>query len=264
MVAEQKVEQPFFIVGCARSGTSLLRNMLNLHPRLASPAETHLFRWAEPFGTTEYEKFYKKSKLFKQHRLEDGVTDWAFHYSLCKQPTRKGLMDWYGQEILRLNGKPGGRWFDKTPQNVYGLLLLSAAYPQAKFVHIVRNPLNVVVSLMKGEVLPPVELRGAINYWLESALLLSHYRQLAPDRLFEFRYEDLIEDPVAQLTGLLNALGEDPALFPFKKIAGPGLAKTKVRTKKLKDDYSKYLSAEQIEQIVLATEPFMSSYGYGI
>lgn len=264
MVEEPKVEQPFFIVGCARSGTSLLRNMLNLHPRLASPAETHLFRWAEPFGTPEYERFYKKSELFKQHRIEDGVTDFDFHYSLRKQPTRRGLMDWYGREILRLCDKPDGRWFDKTPQNVYGLLLLSAAYPEARFVHIVRNPLHVVVSLMKGEVLPPLELRGAINYWLESALLLSHYRQLAPDRLFELRYEDLIEDPIAQLTALLNALDEDPELFPFNRIAGPGRAKTKVRTKKLKDDYSKYLSADQIEQVVLATEPFMSSYGYGL
>lgn len=236
--------------------------MLNLHPRLASPAETHLFRWAEPFGTPEYDRFYKKSKLFKLHRLEDGVADFDFHYSLRFQPTRKGLMDWYGREILRLRNKPGGRWFDKTPQNVYGLLLLSAAYPEAKFVHIVRNPLNVVVSLMKGEVLPAMDLRGAINYWLEAALLLSHYKTLAPQRLIELRYEDLIENPAAQITALLTFIGERPELFPFKKIEGGGFAKTKVRTKKLKDEYSKHLSAEQIEQIVLSTEPYMGLYGY--
>ena len=66
--------------------------------------------------------------------------------------------------FLRLMGISGGRWFDKTPQNIYGMLLLSAVYPDAKFVHIVRHPLNVVTSLKAGKVMAKHSLQGGHQY----------------------------------------------------------------------------------------------------
>lgn len=261
-IEQKATESPFFILGCVRSGTTLLRNILCLHPRLECPQETHLFRWAEPFGTPEYNKNYLKSALFKQHRDEDGITNFDWHYSLATQPTREGLMSWYGNAYLRQRGNPDGRWFEKTPQHVYSLLLLSEAYPEAKFVHLVRNPLNVAVSIMKGDVMPALELRGAINYWLESAMILSQYRKLAPQRLLEIRYEDLVRDPDAEVTAILNFVGEQSELFPFKKVSGVGSAKNVVRKRKLKDDYTKRLTPEQIAQVVTSTEPYFSAYGY--
>lgn len=236
--------------------------MLSLHPHLECPAETHLFRWAEPFGTPDFDKFYKKSALFKRHREEDGIAHFDFHHSLRMQSTRKTMMDWYGREFLRVRKNPQGRWFDKTPQNVYGVLLLAEAYPAAKFLHIVRNPLNVATSLMKGEVMPELSSRAAANYWLEAAMILSQYRKLAPDRIIEIKYEDLLQDPVVQISSLLEFVGEQVALFPFKKIIGIGSGRTKVRKKKLINDYSKYLDTEQIETIIKITEPYFTQYGY--
>jgi hypothetical protein len=262
VIEKDKVENPFFIVGCVRSGTSLLRNMLALHPRLECPAETHLFRYAEPFGTPDFEKFYKKSSLFKRHRTEDGIAHFDFHYSLRMQPTRKGMMDWYGSEFLRARKNQQGRWFEKTPQNVYGMLLISAAYPQAKFLHIVRNPLYVAVSLSRGDVMPELNARAAANYWIEAAMILSHYKQLAPNRILEFKYEELLADPVEKITDILQFIGEETELFPFTKLIGLGRGRTVARKKKLQDDYSKYLSDEQIESIIQITEPYFSLYGY--
>lgn len=171
-------------------------------------------------------------------------------------------MDWYGAEFLRQRKNPHGRWFDKSPQNVYGIMLLASAYPEAKFIHIVRNPLSVAASLLKGEVMPSLELRGAINYWLEAAMILSHYKKLAPERIMEIKYEELIDDPNSQVTALLSFIDERPELFPFNKISGIGSGKTVVRKRKLKDEYSKYLNAEQIEAVIAATEPYFSLYGY--
>ena len=45
---------PFFLVGCVRSGTTLLRNLLRQHPNLESPEETHFFRWPHSFGTGDF------------------------------------------------------------------------------------------------------------------------------------------------------------------------------------------------------------------
>ena len=51
-MSEAKTSRPpFFILGCVRSGTTMLRNALRLHPNLASPEETHFYRWGEPFGS---------------------------------------------------------------------------------------------------------------------------------------------------------------------------------------------------------------------
>lgn len=259
---EQVVAPPFFIVGCVRSGTTLLRNMLCLHERLECPQETHLFRWAEPFGSPEYNRNYKKAELFKIHRKQDGIRDFDFHYNLGYQFTRTGLMNWYGRTYLQQRGNPGGRWFEKTPQHVYNLLLLSEAYPEAKFVHLVRNPLNVVVSIMRGEVMPAMHLHGALNYWLEAAMILSQYRKLAPDRLLEIRYEDLVRDPDPQIVDILNFIGEPLEQFPFKRVSGVGSARTVVRKRKLKDNYTKHLKPDQIEQVITYTEPYFSAYGY--
>ncbi|HNE26739.1 MAG TPA: sulfotransferase, partial [Pseudomonadales bacterium] len=59
---------PFFILGCVRSGTTLLRDILRIHPRLESPEETHFFRWADPYASPRYERNYVGVKLFKNHR----------------------------------------------------------------------------------------------------------------------------------------------------------------------------------------------------
>lgn len=255
-------QAPFFIVGCTRSGTTLLRNMLCLHPRLESPAETHLFRWPEPYGTPDYDKNYKRSELFRRHRLQDGISHFNFHFNLRLLSTRREMMDWYGREYLQRRGNPQGRWFEKTPQHVYNLLLLSEAYPTARFVHIVRNPLYVVASLMRGEVMPPLELRASINYWLEAAMILAQYRKLAPERLLDIRYEDLLEDPEVELTRVLRFVGEAPEQFPFKKVTGVGSGRTVVRKRKLKKHYTEFLTPEQFEQVIARTEPYFSAYGY--
>ena len=253
---------PFFLVGCVRSGTTLLRNILRLHPRLECPEETHFFRRADPFGTAEYESTYKRVKLFKQHRELDGISDFDFHYSLQHQPTRKGLMDWYGERFLQAKANPDGRWFDKTPQNVYGLLLLAECYPEAQFVHIYRNPLSVAASLQKGAVMPKQNLRAAINYWLEAAMILSQYRALAPERLIEIQYEQLLREPKTTVTGLLERLGEPVGPFPFRKITGVLAGEMAVDRRKLKDDYHAVLSEQQITEIKQAVEPYFSRYGY--
>lgn len=243
---------PFFILGSVRSGTTMLRNLLRLHPRLESPEETHFFRWADPFGTERYNRHYIGSKLFDKHRELDGVDNFDFFYCLKHLPDRKTMMDWYGHECLRLSSNPEGRWFDKTPQNVYGVLLLSEVYPDAKYLHIYRNPLNVVASAVQGAVMPEQELRAGINYWLESMMIINQFRKIAGDRLLEVKYEDLVSDPKPFLTDMLNFLGEDVAIMPFKE----------VKTHREKNKYRKVLNKEQIDEVLAKTEHYRREYGY--
>ena len=127
-------QTPFFLVGCVRSGTTLLRDLLRQHDRLECPEETHFFRWADPFGTDRYRRMYKKSDLMRRHREMDGVDNFDFSYIINNSQNRWQMSGGYGLAYLKAQGNPEGRWFDKTPQNVYGLLLIAAAYPDATVI----------------------------------------------------------------------------------------------------------------------------------
>ncbi|MCB1617022.1 MAG: sulfotransferase, partial [Pseudomonadales bacterium] len=134
---------PFFILGCVRSGTTMLRDILKEHPRLECPEETHFFRWADPYGSPRYERHYL-TQIFKDHRKLDKITNKKFHAMKDFSQNRKEISDGYGRAYLDAMNNPKGRWFDKTPQNIYGITMINYYYPTAKFIHIYRNPLNVV------------------------------------------------------------------------------------------------------------------------
>jgi len=248
-----KDNTPFFILGCVRSGTTMLRDLLRRHPRLECPEETHFFRWAEPYGSPNYIAKYRQ-KLLQKHRELDGINEFDFFVALKLAKTRKELMDFYGQRYLELIGNPSGRWFDKTPQNVYGLLLLSGYYPEAKFIHIYRNPLNVVTSLLEGKVMPKHGLIGGISYWNESMVMLEQFKKLCPDRLIEICYEDLTQDPVPHIQAILEFVDEDPKLMEdVSHLTHPE-----------KNKYKQLLDQEDIEIIRDMTEPYFSGYGYQV
>jgi hypothetical protein len=252
MSTTPSIQTPFFIVGCVRSGTTLLRDILRNHPRLECPEETHFFRWADPFGAQRYENFYRNSDLLKKHREMDGIDNHGFHVAMKMAMTRKKMADWYGEQFLKLRGNPEGRWFDKTPQNVYGILLISGFYPEAQFIHIHRNPLNVAASLGEGRVMPVHSVIGAINYWLESMIIIGEFKKRAPERLHEIPYESLTENPAPAIHALLEFLGEDPDALDYGKI----------ETHPERNKYRELLSAEDVRLIRTWTEPYFSKYGY--
>ena len=245
---------PFFILGCVRSGTTLLRDILRVHPRLESPEETHFFRWADPYGSPRYEKNYVGSKLFKEHRDLDGVSDKDFHNCRVIARDRKEISDLYGKSYLAAQNNIDGRWFDKTPQNVYNILLLGSMYPSAKFVHIYRGPLNVVASLKEGKVMAKHDVKGAVNYWMESMIIINEYKKNpgGDGRFIEVKYEDMVANPKPIVDGIFEFVNEDPALMDYKKVS----------THKEKDKYKKVLSEVEIEYVLKATERFRLQYGY--
>jgi hypothetical protein len=105
--------------------------------------------------------------------------------------------------------KPGARrWFDKTPQNVYGALLAATSMPRSKFIHIVREPVNVVASLRIGRIVKVENLTGACNYWNEAVQIVGGLKRAYPARVYELRYEDFVAQPAAQLKLLLDFIGE--------------------------------------------------------
>jgi hypothetical protein len=212
---EESRTAPFFIVGCVRSGTTMLRDLLRRHPNLAAPEETHLFRWTEPYGTEAYARGVTHNPVLKRHRAMDGITEDEFAAMLAGATSRAELYHRYMKAFMERR-KPGAtRWFDKTPQNVYGAAMIATSIPYSRFVHIVRDPVNVVASLRIGKVMKIERLAGAVNYWREAIDIMATMKRAMPRRVHELRYEDFMRDPEMELRVLLDFLGEpyDAAWF---------------------------------------------------
>lgn len=230
----------------------MLRKILCLHPNMACPEETHFFRWADPFGTARYDMVYTQSKLLSSQQEMDGVSKEEFLKIYRDSLDRRELMDAYMNLYLGKLGKPNARWFDKTPQHVYGLFLIKKMYPKAKVLHIYRNPLNVVASLLEGQVMPKQSMIGAVNYWNESLTLIEAFRSQYPGDLLEIRYEDFCSGTEIELEKIFHFIGEDKAQLK--------LPRGHVHPEKNK--YRSVLNEEQISFVQDRCGDYMKAYGY--
>jgi hypothetical protein len=199
---------PLFLVGCVRSGTTLTRDLLRRVPGVICPEETHFLRWSEPFRTPASMPPHTRNEVLRQHRAIDGVSEEVFADLLTSCPSKAELQRAYVAAFARAQGVAGPyRWIDKTPQNIYGGALILSAFPSARLLHIVRNPLNVVASMLMGRQVSVPDVHGAINYWCEAVQIAATLRKAAPERIMDLCYEDLVADVPGAMSAILRFAG---------------------------------------------------------
>lgn len=199
---------PLFLVGCVRSGTTLTRDLLRRVPGVICPEETHFLRWSEPFRTPASMPPHRQNPVLRRHREIDGVPEDVFASLLTTCRSKAELQRGYIAAFAAARGVAGPyRWIDKTPQNIYGGALILAEFPTARLLHIVRNPLNVVASMLLGRQVAVPDVHGAINYWCEAVQIAATLRRASPDRIMDLRYEDLVADVPAAMARVLAFAG---------------------------------------------------------
>ena len=200
----------------------------------------------------DFSHIQQHNETLRAHRGLDGVSEERYEALLNAATSRRALQDGYAKLFFESQNIAAGRWFDKTPQNIYGILLLSAVYPEAKFVHIVRHPLNVVTSLKAGKVMGPHSLEAAINTWYEAVSNAHEFGTAWPDRLHTLTYENLTQSPQAEMRALLDFLGE-PALedhFDFTQVHPE------------RDRYQEDLTGQEQDAVRQRLASEMARYGY--
>lgn len=253
-VPDPATTRPLFILGCVRSGTTMVRDLLRRQPGTICPEETHYFRQGEPFHTPASDRQLKNTPTLRKHREIDGLSAGDFDRLHAKSLSRAELMCQHVHFMAQARGLRQFRWFDKTPQNVYGLPLIAAEFPQARFLHLVRNPLNVVASLKLGKVMKVDDIHGACNYWIEAVTII---RQMAPvlgERLLEMRYEDLTRDPVRYMRDLLSFSGLGEQLDVY----GPDDAHRE------RNQYLQILDEEEQDIVRTRCRRLAEAYGYSL
>lgn len=202
---------PFF-VGRGRSGTTLLRAMFDSHPDMAVPPESHFvpslglhrgrYERPEGFATPTFLSDLVNRRGFGNFGIDARTLHGEFSSPPLDYPEAiRRLFSLYA----RRRGK--SRYGDKTPIYVLHLRTLARLFPEARFVHIIRDGRNVALSLLEAR-LRPEGLEEAALLWRR---FVSEGRQagaeLGPGRYRELRYEDLVEDPEAHVRSLCIFLG---------------------------------------------------------
>jgi LPS sulfotransferase NodH len=201
-----------FVIGCARSGTTMLRAMLDSHPLVAVPHESY---FAVPAvrdrSSYEVSGVVDRGRLLDDLRRDPTLTRWALPEAVIAALRDDESLQTVPDVIAALYlayaqdaGKP--RFADKTPRNVLHVQLLAESFPQARFVHLVRDGRNVVPSLV-GLPYFPDRYAEAVVYWRDRVSQGRRSgRALGPGRYHEVRYEELVADPAPTLRRLCEFL----------------------------------------------------------
>lgn len=196
------------IVGSPRSGTTLLRFMLDSHPELAIPPETGFLTFKpKPWwkGDELREGFFQA--LVNYPSWPDfGMPEEAFWEALL-EITPFNILDGF-RTFYRLYaarfGKP--RWGDKTPVYCMDLDAIRQVMPEARFIHIIRDGRDVALSLRGMWFSPGREIETQAAYWCKCVLAAREAGLGASDYL-EVRYEDLILSTRATLERICAHIG---------------------------------------------------------
>jgi hypothetical protein len=211
-----------FVVGVTRSGTTLLRLMLDAHPELAVPPETHFL--------PELIKASRERAATPQELAEQVITErhWG-DFALDADAFRgrvAGLHRAHAGDVARVfyelyaekQGKP--RWGDKTPQYLNRMRKIERAIPEARFVHLIRDGRDAALSRAKRVLKDPPPQSQVAARWRkrilkarENSKRLGHY--------MEARYEDLVTDPEPTLRRVCEfvELDYDAAMLSYHERA---------------------------------------------
>jgi hypothetical protein len=189
------MSEVFFIVGSARSGTTLLRLMMNAHPEVAVPPESRfiveLWRGREQVGVDAWLDELEGHPRFQTWQLDiDAVRDQLGPAPIVPYPV---AVEAAYRAYAAARSKP--RWGDKTPRYIEHIPLLASLFDAARFVHIVRDGRNVALSYADVP-FGPKTIGRAADLWASRVRAGMRAGQaLGDQRVLEIRYEDLVGDP---------------------------------------------------------------------
>lgn len=196
------------IVGCPRSGTTLLRFMLDAHPELAIPPETGFLSSGKLLEDVDCEYFFQWIISYPP-----GAPAWNdFHISAIEfhdrllniQPfdVQSGFRLFYKMYAARF-GKP--RWGDKTPMYCRSMMEVQELLPEVYFIHVIRDGRDVAVSLRNQWFSPGFDMERQAQYWQEN-VETAHFQGMQCLHYIEIRFEELILDTQLTLRKLCNYL----------------------------------------------------------
>ena len=272
---------PLFIIGTERSGSNLLRLILNAHSRIAIPHPPHLMKYLAP-QAAGYGDLSQDAAMLRV--IDDALTiidahifPWDYPLDrlalLAAAPERSvfGVVAAIYEAVRAAEGKP--RWGNKSTFMVHYVDEVRAVYPDARFILLVRDPRDVAVSARKSVFSPCHPLLNAELWDHQQQIGLRLLERLPPEAITLLRYEDLTAAPEDTLRALCTVLGEEfePDMLRFfegrEAKTGAGLSRSWENTGRpvIRNNSQKFLKAlspAHILTIEAVCAETMAAFGY--
>jgi hypothetical protein len=280
------VTSPFFIVGASRSGTTMLRLLLNAHSRLGVPKELAFFTLAMQKGVLDAwrngrlaapaHQAFLHAFLSKKHHIYREVDVAALEAEIVgRHPNdpraafERVMSVWLGEQ-----GKQ--RWGEKTPKNLFYVDYIHRMFPEARFIHIVRDPRAVVYSMNRFARFLNDSVLNAFNWYLSVKDGYGRLRESVPESLvLTIRYEELVagvEETARKMCAFLGELYE-PAMLDFyresesnihpasQELGGVNTLTQPISTTSV-DKWREGLAGREIAIVEAICGPLMKEMGY--
>ncbi|QBA65406.1 sulfotransferase family protein [Muriicola soli] len=267
-----------YIVGVGRSGTSLLQSMLHAHSELTSSPESHFFRSyiasekrqkkMELRGPENFKEVLRKDRFFNRLEVDPDQLKTLSGSSFTILDVNKEITDLlkekYGKEVL----------VDKDPRNLENISKIHNYFQDARIVHIIRDPRDVVYSKTKAN------WSSRRPYWLHAMIGeaqmkkgLASASKLDSTTYHQLKYEDLLEFPeeVLQKLCLFLDLTYEQGMLNFNEKAKELVTKDEMQWKKetlqpLKKGnrfkWKEFYSPFQLAVIEKISQDSMTAFGY--
>lgn len=208
---------PIIVGGCPRSGTTLLRVILDTHPNICCGPESRLF-------THHLDEKHRRA-LARRFDLDLE----RIEAQIDESPSLCHFVDAFFSDYCTDRAKK--RWAEKTPRNVLHVGFILKHFPKAKFIHVIRDGRDTAASMRRfssqkfedGEhVVKESRRRKSIRKYIRRWVQMTRkgLAHRGDSRAIEVKYEDLVQDPEANLKKLFGFLGEewDPGVLEHHKV----------------------------------------------
>lgn len=256
--AYHSTESHLIIGGAPRSGTTLLRRVLDRHPGICCGPESSILL-PGAFHVSSVAKAYKLPEADLQAML-------------ASSPSQGAFVDAFATRYREQRGRP--RWAEKTPLNIQSLDWILERFPEAQVIHVIRDGRDVVCSMRQhperrwvdGEEVREMRPRPIAEYahrWVRDVREGRRFRD--DPRYHELRYEAFVSDPERVLGELLASVGEawDPAVLVEKVPRGgrKAHANTAITPRSVGRWRTDLTAAERAEVSAIAG-PLLAELGY--
>jgi protein-tyrosine sulfotransferase len=214
-----------FVLCGGRSGSTLLRFLLDAHPDLACPPETNVPALCGQLATVW--------SLIEGAPLSANRGDEPPEIPEAAIAGVRHTMDMMVGSYLERRGKK--RYCDKSLGTARYVELLTRVYPDAKFICLYRHPMDVIASGLEAcpwglngygfdpyiAGTPGNAVLAMARFWADNVMAILRAEELFPDKCHRVRYEDMVSDPEAIAAGIFDFLGVPPAPGVSANCFGP-------------------------------------------